>query len=143
LFGVLYDSGYLSLQTISDGLTTFFTVFVTENLVVSTQFNLLSISLTLGLFLLMLSYQSFQKYKDFNTLNRSYAEVHISPYSKHLFVFFFVFVCSAALLKPFINSAYTSPDSSFANQAILITFFATLTLIEVVISHTSKKLDLH
>lgn len=142
LFGVFYESGYLTLQTLADGLTTFFTVFIAENLLVSTQFNLLSISLTLGLFLLMLSYQSFQKYKNFNTLNRSYAEVHISAYSKHLLVFFFAFMCSAALLKPLINSTYASSDSEVANQAILTTFFITLSIIEILMAYTSKKLNL-
>jgi hypothetical protein len=50
LFGVLYESSYLSLQTLADGLTTFFTIFVAENLFVSIHLNLLNISLTLGFF---------------------------------------------------------------------------------------------
>jgi hypothetical protein len=51
-------------------------------------------------------------------------------------------MCSVALLKPFIDSAYTSPDGEVANQAVLITFFVTLSIIEVFMAYISKKLNL-
>lgn len=142
IFGVYYDSGYITLQTLAKGLTDFFAVSISEGIVVSSTFSLLNIVITLSLFLLILIFRTFQKYKNFYKSGRSYAEIHISPYSKHLLIFFFVFMLSVTFLEPLIGSSYTSFDSDIANQGILITFFVSLSIIEVSMMYAAKKLSL-
>jgi hypothetical protein len=140
IFGVIYELGYLSLTTLNQGLTNFFTGTMPGVETTPDTLNLFPVLLVLGFFTLVQAISYFQKYRTFTNPKKSLAEIHIKPYAKHMFVFFFVFTCAITFVQA--TSGYEpgwGEDSAFS-QIILLAFFVSITLIEVFGIVASRKL---
>lgn len=145
VFATFYEFGYLSLQTLAEGLTIFFSGIYFKEVTIPTQFDTFNVLLTWGFFLIVTIIRSYTKYKNFNETGRSFAEIHISPYSKHLIIFFFAFLVSLVLLKPLlVDPDYISYDleMDIVNKGTLLAFFIALTFVEMAMVTVANKLDL-
>jgi hypothetical protein len=140
IFGVIYELGYLSLSTLNQGLTNFFTDNLPGVETTPDTLNLFPVLLVLGFFTLVQAISYFQKYRTFTDPKKSLAEIHIKPYAKHMFVFFFVFTCAIAFVQMTTGYEPGWGEESAFSQIILLTYFTSITLIEVFGIVASKKL---
>lgn len=97
IFGVIYESGYLSLTTLNQGLTDFFTAGLSNADITPKDLNLSPVLLVLGVFIIIQTVSYYKRYKSFEDSKKLWLR-YTSNHMQNICLFSFLFLLASQFL---------------------------------------------